>query len=645
MHANLLVGAVPLVTLIGAVVVLLAFLVYPLRRHYSDDRGDGNSLVLLAPPKNPRMWRAPVAVLFFACLFTVYHSVSGPLNLDHLYAQAVDDIASTTVRAPAELNAYLYKFSMGLRFLIVGTMLTLAIFGRGGPVRRSVMVLQAVWYLLAIIFIDALLVVVEVLTGLAVAPGTLIGSFIAIGLSFVAMTRMLFVNMQLPRPSTIPFARRPRLSDAITLIILTVAAMAICGAMVLIIYEAASPQLKPLLPILLPVPFAETVFVLRAMMLGVLTMVTARQEPPVGDEAVPVDVIIPAWNEEEVIVDTLQAIDGAAANHRGRVTVYLTDDGSTDRTRELAEAAIAGFSFAEGHIVTGNHGGKSAALNLALRETTSDLVIRIDADTLIGPWSIHYVPRWFRDPRIGLVESMMISRWRRSRFARMRLFEELKQFGLNHRTIECVDGVNVVPGVFTAFRREVAIALGGFTVGMNGEDGDFTLRFSRLGYRSHLDPKVVVGEDVPATYSDIREQRIRWSRATFHNQARHGPYRAGVATPKVWFTQTHQYFTKTFAPIRLMFYVYLVLLASLDGTYRNVLIVFLGAWAVFTMLFAAVQAVLALGYGQLRHIGWVVFWPFWQILTTLWTVESWLSLPTRPIGLQRAQAPATAVIH
>lgn len=645
MHGNLLVGVLPLLTLIAAVVVLLAFLLYPVRRRYPDDRGDGNSLVLLAPPKNPPKWLSPAAVVFFACLFALYHSVQGPLNLDHLYAEGVDDIASTVVRAPAELNAYLYRFSMGLRFLIVGTMVTLAVFGRGGVLRRLAMVLQAVWYLVAIIFIDALLVVVEVLTGLAVAPGTLIGSFIAIGLSFAAMTRMLFVSMQLPRPSTIPFARRPRLGDALTLTVLTAAAMAICGAGVLLVYEVASPQLKPLLPILLPVPFAETVFVLRAVLLGVLTLLMGQQEPPVGDEAVPIDVIIPAWNEEEVIVDTLQAIDGAAANHRGTVTVYLTDDGSTDRTRELAEAAMSGFAYAEGHIITGNHGGKSAALNLALRETTADLVIRIDADTLVGLWSLHYVPRWFRDPQIGLVESMMISRWRRSRFARMRLFEELKQFGMNHRTIECVDGVNVVPGVFTAFRREVAIALGGFTVGMNGEDGDFTLRFSRLGYRSHLDPKVVVGEDVPATYSDIREQRIRWSRATFHNQSRHGPYRAGFGTPKVWFTQTHQYFTKTFAPIRLMFYVYLLLLAAFDGTYRNALLVFVGAWVVFTIVFSAVQALLALGYGQLRHIAWVVLWPGWQVLTTLWTVDSWLSLPARPVGFERAETPTTAVIH
>ena len=48
--------------------------------------------------------------------------------------------------------------------------------------------------------------------------------------------------------------------------------------------------------------------------------------------------IIPAYNEEEVIVDTLTSIDAAAAHYGGPVRIILTNDGSTDRTRPLAEA-------------------------------------------------------------------------------------------------------------------------------------------------------------------------------------------------------------------------------------------------------------------------------------------------------------------
>ena len=177
----------------------------------------------------------------------------------------------------------------------------------------------------------------------------------------------------------------------------------------------------------------------------------------------------------------------AAGRYGGRVRVILINDGSVDATKALALATMAGFRHAAGEVVDGRHGGKSESLNAALKLATSELVIRIDADTIVGEWSLFYTPRWFEDPQIGLVEPMCFPRTGpRSVFPHMRLFEELKQFGLNHRTMQTVDGVNVVPGVFTAFRRSVAVELGGFTVGMNGEDGDFTLRFSRLGL-SHVD--------------------------------------------------------------------------------------------------------------------------------------------------------------
>ena len=218
---------------------------------------------------------------------------------------------------------------------------------------------------------------------------------------------------------------------------------------------------------------------------------------------------------------------------------------------------------------------------------------------------------------------------------------------MNHRTIEVVDGVNVVPGVYTAFRRDAAVAIDGFTVGMNGEDGDFTLRCSRLGYRTHLDPRVVVYEDVPPTYLEIREQRIRWTRGMIHNHARHGPYRAGFGTPKVWFTQAHLFYAKTFRPLRLMFFFYLLVIAAFEGTYRAPILTFLGAYTIAVIGFIAIGAVLAVGYKKSRYAAWSLLWPFWAVCTNLFSIESWLSLPGRPTGVRgaRVEAVAVPVVH
>ncbi len=425
--------------------------------------------------------------------------------------------------------------------------------------------------------------------------------------------------------------------------------MAICMVGLLWIFHLADPAWRPALALVLPVPFAEGSFVVRTMLLSAVNGFTVRPEPPVGDVRPPIDVIIPAYNEEEVIGPTLEAIDLAAVRYGGPVRVVLMNDGSTDRTRELALATMARFRHATGEVHDGRHGGKSESLNAALALARSDIVVRIDADTVIGEWSLYYTPRWFEDPLIGLVEPMCFPRAtdHRSVFPYLRLFEELKQFGLNHRTMQTVDGVNVVPGVFTAFRREVAVRLGGFTVGMNGEDGDFTLRFSRLGYRMWMDTKIIVYEDVPPTYPEIREQRVRWGRAVHHNQARHGPYRAGVATPKVWFNQTQQFVKCAFAPARLLLPLYLLLTAAFEGAQRNVILIFLGGYVLAEIVFMVLQALLTVGYRQVRHLGWVVLWPVWHEFLLVFATEAWLSMPGRPLGLHgtRPVRITQAVIH
>lgn len=645
-NTNLLVGWEPLAALVAAVALLLLFLAYPLGIRLPDDQGDGNSLVLIPSPVNPRQWKAPTLVALFVVLYILYHSAHGPLSPDQLYASALRRLSSAVVRAPAQLDGYLNGFTLGLRFLAMGAMVSLTIVGRGSLARRGLMLLNAVWYTLTMLFIDALLLVIEVLFSFPVGPATLLGNFAALALAYLGMVRMMFISYALPRPSTIPFVRRPRLNDAVVLIAITVCSMAICAALLVLAYHALSPQWKPALALIAPVPFAEVSSAIRSMLLGVMGWLTTPKAPPV-DEQPPIDIIIPAYNEEEVIVETLEAIDKAAGRYGGPVMVTLMNDGSTDRTRELAERTVAAFRHARARVVDGNHGGKSAALNGALAYTTADLVVRIDADTLIDEWSLVYVPRWFRYPDVGIVEGMYYPRWRRSWFPHMRLFEELEQFGYFHRTIQSVDGVNVVPGVFTAFRREVAVGLNGFTVGMNGEDGDFTLRCSRVGYRSVMDTKVIVREDVPPTYLEIREQRIRWSRGNIHNNSRHGPYRAGIGTPKVWYSQTHQFLGRVFAPVRLMLPFFLLLTALFDGTYRTAVLALFGAWLFVSMAFVVLEAALSVGYRQTRHLGWVVLWPLFQAMKEIWSTEAWLSLPARPAGIHgsRPSVVQEAVVH
>ena len=422
--------------------------------------------------------------------------------------------------------------------------------------------------------------------------------------------------------------------------------MCVSLVLMVVLYESADPQLRPLIGLLAPLPFAFFTAMVRTGLLAVMGLLFIRR-PEIGDARPPIDVIIPAYNEEEVIVDTLNSIDAAAAHYGGPVRIILTNDGSTDQTRPLAERTINAFVAASGRVIEGQHRGKSAALNLALAEATSDIVVRIDADTLISEDSLIHLPRWFRDDTIGMVEALMWPRWESTPYHRLRMFEELRVFGLNHRVLQNVDAVSVVPGVFAAFRRGPAVELGGFTVGMNGEDGDFTLRMSRLGWQTRLDPKILVYEGVPGTFFEMREQRVRWCRASIHNQARHGIYRAGVASSKVWFMQTLQFFRRVQSPIAFMLPFYLAISAVFQASWRTPVVAFLAAFCVAQIAFMTLEWCLAVGYGFGRRIGWVLLWPFWQYCLIMFSTESLLSLPGRPLTplTRKREIISEAVVH
>jgi cellulose synthase/poly-beta-1,6-N-acetylglucosamine synthase-like glycosyltransferase len=246
-----------------------------------------------------------------------------------------------------------------------------------------------------------------------------------------------------------------------------------------------------------------------------------RRRP--SDPAPPIEVIMAAWNEEELIEQALRSIQAAGAYYRGSVRVLLGDDGSTDRTAEIAESLNYPGAGAYIEVLTGAHAGKARALNRAMAAATADIIVCIDADVQVAQEVFSRLPGWFANPEIGCVgafdlPNLDLPAWQ----TKGRLFECLASFGFSRLAYERLDANNI-PGTFLAFRRVEALALGGWVEGMNGEDSDMTFNFGLLGLVSVIDPKIVIYEDVPQTMASFVSQRTRWSRASIHIAARHMP--------------------------------------------------------------------------------------------------------------------------
>ena len=91
-----------------------------------------------------------------------------------------------------------------------------------------------------------------------------------------------------------------------------------------------------------------------------------------------VSILIPAYNAEGTIAYTLQS---AVDQTWPRKEIIVVDDGSTDRTAEVARR----FASKGVKVVSTENGGLSAAVNRAYRLCQGDYIQELDSDDILGP--------------------------------------------------------------------------------------------------------------------------------------------------------------------------------------------------------------------------------------------------------------------
>lgn len=226
--------------------------------------------------------------------------------------------------------------------------------------------------------------------------------------------------------------------------------------------------------------------------------------------------IVPARDEELMIGSCIRALANAAAAYPGRVQTIVVENGSADNTAAEARAALMDQPQMSSLLLECPPLGKSRALNVGLARADADIVIRIDADTLAAPDLLVKAIPHFWEEHVGGVGVLPVPRENRGWIAHMRAIETYYGAAFKRVAQNVADCVTVLPGATVAYRRSILLELGGFAEGVNGEDADITVRVGRLGYRVISDWRVKTYTDVPHNLSQLREQRMRWSRGLYH---------------------------------------------------------------------------------------------------------------------------------
>src|SRR5712664_3592602 len=257
----------------------------------------------------------------------------------------------------------------------------------------------------------------------------------------------------------------------------------------------------------------------RALVIGLLALIeklrpdhAVMPDPPPG-----VTVLIPAHNEENVIVQTITSV---LLSDLRDLRIIVVDDGSSDRTGELLDANFSHEPRVR--IIHQVNRGKAAALNAALSQADTEFVVTIDADTEIETDAIRNLIRHFSDPRIGAVAGNVKvgnrSRW----LTRWQALEYITSQNMEKRAFDLLNCITVVPGALGAWRKKAIEAAGGITADTVAEDADLTIAIRRLGWRVTYDEEAVAWTEAPEKPGQLIRQRFRWTFGTLQAFWKHG---------------------------------------------------------------------------------------------------------------------------
>ena len=289
----------------------------------------------------------------------------------------------------------------------------------------------------------------------------------------------------------------------------------------------------------------------------------------------PVSVIIAAYNEEKVIVRTVQSI---LRNGYEDLEIIVVDDGSKDATLEILRQSFG--DDAKVRILAQPNGGKSSALNNAIAHARHNILVALDADTIFRRGTIDKLVRHFVDPSVGAVSGNARVGNRNRWITRFQSIEYIYGFNLDRRALDLLNAITVVPGAAGAWRKELILKLGGFGDDTLAEDADLTLQIRREGFKIRYEEEAVAFTEAPEDTRGLAKQRFRWAFGTLqaawkHRDALFVPKYGSlgfVALPSIWIFQVLLSALSPFAEVAMI-------VALFAGNWRIVLAFYLAFFA------------------------------------------------------------------
>ncbi|HET8575209.1 MAG TPA: glycosyltransferase family 2 protein [Candidatus Paceibacterota bacterium] len=359
-----------------------------------------------------------------------------------------------------------------------------------------------------------------------------------------------------------------------------------------------------------------------------------------------VSVMIPAWNEEVGLLNTVRTL--LRSDYRN-VELVIVNDGSTDRSHEFMMRFLQRYDAeipeSPDKIQIVYHykenGGKGEALNTAIALSRGDILLSIDADCAVGKSTIGNFVRHFADPEVMAAVGNV-------RVANTKNIIEVVQyieflFSFYFKKAESVmNTIYIIGGAAGAFRREVFEQLGPYNTKNITEDIELSVRIQKAGMKIVYASDALVYTEGASKLRDLKKQRHRWKRGRFETFFLHGDlfFSTDKRHNKIltWIILPLAYFGEFQLALELLFVAFLYVYSILTNDFSSFIsgiIVVCSMFLVQTLFEEKINRKYSLYL--LSPIGWLLFYVSTFVEVSALLKSVWGLLRKQEIKWQRWQ--------
>ena len=165
-------------------------------------------------------------------------------------------------------------------------------------------------------------------------------------------------------------------------------------------------------------------------------------EYPTAKKEYRISVLIPAYNEEGTIRETIESVLNSNY-YKERLEVIAINDGSKDRTAEIVKQLMKKYSNLK--LLDKQNSGKADSLNQALKIAKGELIAVVDADSYPKKDSIKKLTGYFNDEKVGAVTSAVLLKNKNKFIEKLQAIEYVVM-AWTRKLLDFIDAVYVTNG-------------------------------------------------------------------------------------------------------------------------------------------------------------------------------------------------------